>query len=124
MEALIPQPALPPQTPKSEARREGGGGARGAGQGAQGMPGAGSRGRDRGDGGKEEDFDVVLQNKAPTVPLHRTSLASESNPLARHGYQLKEIAAHHHTRVRPQLKSIVQMSIVLVLILHCYNRDC
>jgi hypothetical protein len=52
-----------------------------------------------GEGIKEEDFDTILQNKCPIVPLHRTALAQEPNPLARHGNQLKEIAQHHHARV-------------------------
>jgi len=49
---------------------------------------------------KEENFDSILQNKFPPVPLYLTPLAQECNPLARHGIQLKEIMVHHESRVR------------------------
>src|SRR5690242_4146561 len=95
METLIPQPPLPAQTPKSDTRRgEGGGGGGGGSRGASPQPSS----RDS-EGIKDEDFDTILQNKCPIVPLHRTALAQEPNPLARHGNQLKEIAQHHHARV-------------------------
>lgn len=101
VETLIAQPVLPAQVSKNvpEARaRE-----------ATGSKAGSSSVRDGStneSGLKEEDFDTILQNKCPTVPLHLTPLCKDPNPLARHGLQLKDVFRSHQTKVSSIVRSL------------------